>query len=448
MRLFVALEVHVGDVVFVDVNVVPMDSERVVRGQTVVVRDGRIARVGPADAIDVPEAAEVIEGRGRWLMPGLADMHAHYGSRDAAALFLANGVTTVRVMWGRPEHLEERDRAVSGERVAPTIVCGSPIVDGDPPTWGGMIKVGSPEQVEETLDAQVAAGYEFIKIYNLVSPPVFDAMMEWSKSRGVQVAGHLPHAVGLERALRGGMASVEHVHASYKEALRDDSPVRGKVIDNGTLIEHAHEVDARRFSEIAAMASELGGTFCPTLVVNERISRLDRREEMMSMPELRYVHPAVIDGWDPHKDRRFQAGGGPSEAGFAGLREVARLGPPLVRALRDAVARLLLGTDETNPFIVAGFSVHDELSLLVEAGLSPYEALRAGTATPAEFLGQAGEFGVVAERARADLVLVEGNPLEDVGNARLPAGVMVRGRWLEREELDGILEAVAEKVAS
>jgi imidazolonepropionase-like amidohydrolase len=126
---------------------------------------------------------------------------------------------------------------------------------------------------------------------------------------------------------------------------------------------------------------------------------------------------------------------------------VARLGPLLVRALRDAGARLLLGTDETNPFIVAGFSVHDELALFVEAGLSPYEALRAGTATPAEFLGLMGEFGVVAEGARADLVLVSGNPLEDVGHARRPVGVMVRGRWLGREELDGMLALVAEKHA-
>jgi imidazolonepropionase-like amidohydrolase len=301
--------------------------------------------------------------------------------------------------------------------------------------------------VDETLDAQVAGGYEFIKVYNLVSPPVFDTIMAWSKSRGVQVAGHLPHAVGLEHALRSGFASVEHVHAVYKEALREESPIRGQVVDNGTLIQHAHDVDEARFEEIAGMAAALGGTFCPTLVVNERISRLDRRDEMLSMPVLKYVHPAVVDGWDPHKDRRFQRGGGPSDAGFAGLREVARLGGALVRALRDAGARLMLGTDETNPFIVAGFSVHDELALLVDAGLSPYEALRAATAVPADFLVRRGDFGRVREGARADLLLIEGNPLDDVDHVRRPVGVMARGNWLAREKLDEMLDSVAHKYA-
>lgn len=375
-------------------------------------------------------------------MPGLADMHAHYGSPDAAALFLANGVTTVRVMWGRPDHLKERDRVASGQRVAPTIVCGSPIVDGDPPTWGGMVTVGSPGQVEDALDAQVAAGYEFIKIYNLVSPPVFDAMMAWSKSRGVPVAGHLPHAVGLEQALRGGFASVEHAHGVFKEALREDSPIHGQVIDNATLIGHAYEVDEERLAGVAARAAALRGTFCPTLVVNRQMSLLDRREELLSLPELRYVPAAMVTMWDPARDRRVRS---MAPDGFAAMREIARLGLPMVKALSDAGARLLVGTDETNPFVVAGFSVHDELALFVEAGLTPYEALRAATAAPAEFLGLAAEIGAVTEGARADLVLVEGNPLEDVRHARRPAGVMVRGQWLGRVELDAMLASVAEK---
>lgn len=434
-----------ADIVFVDVNVVPMDAERVLPGRTVIVRSGRIARIGSVGDVELPDGADVIQGRGRWLMPGLADMHAHYGSRDAAALFLANGVTTVRVMWGRPEHLKERDRVVSGERLAPAIVCGSPIVDGDPPTWGGMIKVGSPEQVEKALDAQVAAAYDFIKIYNLVSPPVFDAMMAWSKSRGVPVAGHLPHAVGLEQALRGGFASVEHAHGVFKEALRADSPMRGQVFDNAALIAHAHDIDEGRFAEVAAMAARLGGTFCPTLVVNRQMSRLDRREELLSLPELRYVPAATVSMWDPAKDPRFSS---MAPEGFAAMREIVRLGLPLVKALSDAGARLLVGTDETNPFVVAGFSVHEELSLFVEAGLKPYEALRAATTAPAQFLGLAGEVGTVTEGACADLVLVEGNPLDDVAHARRPAGVMVRGRWLGREELDGMLASVAAKYAA
>lgn len=187
---------------------------------------------------------------------------------------------------------------------------------------------------------------------------------------------------------------------------------------------------------------DLGGTICPTLIVNERMSRFDHAGELRARPEMKYVPRATLDGWDPAKDIRFASAGGPSSERFAALREMVRLSMALVGALNAAGVRLLLGTDAQNPFVVPGFSVHDELAMLVEAGLTPYEALRAGTAAPAEFLGAPDESGAVAEGKRADLLLLNGNPLDDVAHARLPAGVMTRGRWLPAPRLRSMLAEV------
>lgn len=194
-----------------DVAVVPMDAERILDHQTVIVRDGRIERIAPASAVAVPAGAETIDGRGRYLMPGLADMHCHYESKECAALFLANGVTTVRIMWGRPQHLKARGRVERGEIVAPSMYIAGHIVDGDPPTWGGMTSIGDPAAVDAVVEAQRAEGYDFIKIYNLLSLEVFDALLASTKQRGMPVVGHLPYRVTLEHALRSGMASVEHM---------------------------------------------------------------------------------------------------------------------------------------------------------------------------------------------------------------------------------------------
>ena len=187
-----------------DVAVVPMDAERILEHQTVIVDGERIARVAPAAAVAIPPGALTIDGRGRYLMPGLADMHCHYESKECAALFLANGVTTVRIMWGRPQHLKARQRIERGELIAPSMYIAGHIVDGDPPTWGGMAAIGDPATVDVVVDAQRAEGYDFIKIYNLLSLEVFDALLASAKRYDMPVVGHLPYRVTLEHALHSG----------------------------------------------------------------------------------------------------------------------------------------------------------------------------------------------------------------------------------------------------
>ena len=430
---------------FVDVRVVPMDGERVLPHQTVIVRGDRIARVGPVADVAVPADAVRIDGNGRYLMPGLADMHCHYESKECAALFLANGVTTVRVMWGRPEHLKARARINSGERIGPAMYIAGHIVDGDPPTWSGMTSAGDPAAIDAVVEAQQRDGYDFIKIYNLLSLEVFDALIASSKRRGMPVVGHLPYRVSLEHALESGMASVEHMHRFLEAIQRDDSPLIGRVTDAATLIELIDYCDESKIPAVARMVRESGGAICPTLVVSEKLSRFDQYKELLQAPDLAYIHPAVAAGWDPAKDPRLST---VTEEGYRRLRASSRMAARIVRALVAEGARVLLGTDAQNPFTVPGFSLHEELRLFVDAGVSPYEAIRAGTSGAAEFLGASDEFGAVREGLRADLILLDANPLDDVGRIAHPVGVMTRGNWLPALELARMLDDVRAKYAA
>ena len=218
---------------FVSVTVVPMDSERVMADQTVIVRDGRIDEIGPASQAHVPENAVVIDGRGRYLMPGLADMHVHLESEDPASLavFLANGVTTVRCMWGNPEILQWRRDVESGELLGPTIYTTGPILDGDPPYWPGSTVITTPEQAVREVAAEKQAGYDAVKVLDNLLPDVYEAVLRAAREQGLPVYGHVPWRVGLEDALGGGQKSFEHITDWMHALLPDDSPVRRTLLE-------------------------------------------------------------------------------------------------------------------------------------------------------------------------------------------------------------------------
>lgn len=385
-----------GDVAFVGVAVVPMDGDRVLEGRTVLVRDGVVAAVG--EEVAVPGGALRIDGRGRYLMPGLADMHVHNWYEEEHVLFLANGVTTVRNLWGAPMHVRWRREIEAGERLGPTIRTTGPIVDGAEPVWQeGAVVVTTPERAREVVADQKAAGYDAVKVYDRLSADAYAALAAAAREAGMRLEGHVPAAVGIGRALEAGQDSVEHL-GGYPLA------------------------NAETMAELAKRTAEAGTWSCVTLVVYAKRD---------PGPEMRYVPPRLRATWGPATVAEVPPP----------LRELAAMRGRAARTLHEATGRVLLGTDCGTPFIVAGWSVHEELALLVGAGLTPYEALSCGTRRAAEYLGEPS--GVVAEGKRADLLLLDANPLEDVANAARIRGVMVRGRWLPREELDRMLETVA-----
>lgn len=407
---------------FVHVDVAPMTSPTLLHDQTVLVRNGRITRVAPAGEVDVPADAMVIDGSGRVLMPGLVDMHVHLADSDHMLLYLANGVTTVRNMWGFAEILHWRAEVRDGTRLGPRIYSASPGFDGNPPSWPGTIVVTDPAQADADVAAQIEAGYDYIKVYQRLQPAPYHAILESAHARGIPAVGHIPTAVSLEEALASGQASIEHLGGFAAPVMG-----HGRGSWEGTP-------DPGRLAEVAGEVRTSGSWVCPTLWVQQSFPNQERASTLEARPEMRYVDPATRGRWGP------VAGALSNERNRAWARSRGRF----VRALEDAGVPLLLGTDSWISYTVPGFSLHDELRLMVQdADLTPYEALRAGTADAARFLGAGDELGAVREGLAADLVLVEGDPLADVANAARRVGVMMGGRWLSEPDLRARLEALA-----
>ena len=426
-------------IAFVDVNVLPMDRERVLRGQTVVIQGERIVAMGSSNSIDIAPEAYRIDGRGKYLMPGLTDMHVHLGEEEEFVLFLANGVTTIRVMWGEaPWTLDWRRRINDGELIGPRIYSAGPVIDG---SWPGaladserMVIVDDPEAAFAFVATQKEMGYDFIKILSHLSPEAYDAILSAALRLDIPVAGHVPYQVDIETALTSGQRSIEHLEGYNFALMADDAPSIDPH-DRAAWLQPWEYFDESRLEPLARATAEADVWNVPTLViiVNGRILP-EELGERLEQPNLRYVVPYTLDYW---AEREYIA----EEARIA--RETDAYRKQMVKALSDAGARLLIGTDTPQFFVVPGFSVHEELEHFVDAGLSPFEALRAGTSNPAEFLGAANEFGTVEVGMIADLMLLNENPLDDITHTTRRAGVMVRGAWFSEDRLHEMLEQVA-----
>lgn len=426
---------------FVDVNVVPMDGERTFRNQTVVVRDGSIVAMGTTKRVSVPKDAVKIDGRGRYLVPGLVDMHVHleYFDRDAQLLlFLAAGVTTVRSMDGRPNILEWRKRAADSSLLAPNIFTAGAILEGKPFARADNRVVETTAQAEAAVAEQKKAGYDFVKVYHTLNPETYQAIAAAAKKHGLTIAGHVPGSVGLRGALAAGQKSIEHLDGYTDEIEADDSPLKNQ---RSWLKRYfAVKVDEGKIRSIADATRRANVWNAPTLV-EKRQSALsaDELQIRLKQPELKYLPPQTAEIWSA-SNARVTSRMSPED--FLSLAEGERVRNRFVKALHDSGAKLLVGTDTPNAFVIPGFSVVEELQNFVEAGLTPYQAFKAATRDAAEFLGASNEFGTVSVGKRADLILVEGNPLEMVTNLKRRVGVMVRGRWLTASDLQKQLDVL------
>jgi imidazolonepropionase-like amidohydrolase len=419
----------------VGATVVPMDREGSLPDHTVLVSGGRIVAVGPVAEVAVPEGATVIDAHGLWLMPGLVDMHVHSWFESELTLFLANGVTTVRNMFGSPRQVQWRDEVAAGTRLGPTIVTAGPIVDGSPPVWPGSFEVTTAVQAREAVQAHVDGHYDFVKVYDRLSPEMWAAVVAAAKDAGLPVMGHVPARVGLHAVFASGQRTVEHLFGFEACLAGAEAPA-----EPGGLVSRLHQWVGAEPAQLQALSAEAAaaGVFqCPTLVVLQKMAVGADDAAELARPCMRYVEPFMLSTWERSAEQL------PAEYATA-AKEGQATRNALVGALRAAGAPLMLGSDCGNSWVVAGFAVHEELANLVACGLSPAEALRAATRTPAECLRATGEFGAVAPGLRADLLLLQADPLQDVANAQLRAGLVVRGRWMPESELQALLESVAQ----
>ena len=427
-----------GDLAFVGVNVLPMDSERVLEHRTVVVDDGRIASIEPAGRVEPAAGVEVVEADGHYLMPGLAEMHGHLPNprmsdediRNLLFLYLANGVTTVRGMQGDPSQFDLRASIERGLLLGPHLYLASVSMSG--------ARVTTPEEAEQLARRYKADGYDLIKTHEGLAPEVFDALAATAAEVDIPFGGHVSDFVGLRRALELGQVSIDHLD-NYVEALvpEDTRPddQRG-LAAAGALVD---QVDEALIPELVQATVDAGAWVVPTMVLWETAFYNDRGsvDVLPERPEVRYMPPETVDRWRQAVDTRLGA------TDVETNRRVAALRRRILAALQAGGANIALGTDSPQIFSVPGFAMHHEMALYVEVGMTPYEVLEIGTRRPAEYFDAEDEFGTVAVGRRADLMLLAANPLDGVGNLRDPAGVMIGGRWIPAAEIADRLARIA-----
>ena len=415
------------------VAVVDVEQGRLVPAQTVVVRDGRIVAAGPADFVEIPDGADVIDGTAKFLAPGFSDMHVHLYTEGDLFTYVANGITTVRNMAGDSTHLAMRRRVASGEIVGARIVTAGPVVESAPLSHPDNVLLGDPARVRREIARQQAAGYDFIKVYNNLARPVYDSVAAAAADLGLPVAGHVPFAVGLDGALAARQQAIEHLRG-YIQALLPAGSLPSDTSFRDWSVAWTR-IDTTRIASLAARTVVAGVWNTPTFAFTvHELSPAAEHARLLKRPEVRRLSLQGLptDRATTGYLRQF------AETDFVATQRGLEAQFQLVRALDAAGAGLLVGTDSW----LSGYAFADELELLVRAGLSPARVLRMATLDASRFLGEEKEWGTVAAGRRADLVLLDADPLLDVTNARRVRAVVAGGRLLRRDELDRRLAAL------
>ena len=430
----------------VDVTVIPMRDEAVLEDHMLVVAGDRILAVEPTDRSRLPEGTQVVEGEGRYLTPGLWDMHVHVLSdpKDAVErtfpLLIANGITGVRDMGTElPILIEVREQLAADQSlIAPRLYAAGPLLDGIRKPWYGELPLilENAEQVPGELDRLLESGVDFFKVYDDLAPATFDAIARRANEVGVPFAGHVPSLVPMDEAARAGMHTIEHLNiTTAKDCVEDPSGWFGRWISAkfqegytayyGVVRDFWNTVDWEECEEIFTTMADQDAFFTPTLDMElNDATRLDTAAVKYMHPQSQAWCSTVLSGIE--------------EADPALREDAFEMTLSTLRRIRDAGVVLLAGSDTPNNCIAPGFGLHWELTLLVEAGLTPYEALRAATIDAARALGREQTAGVVEPGYEADLVLFEANPLEQIAHTRRIAGVVTSGRWHDAEALDAM----------
>ncbi|HEX6324626.1 MAG TPA: amidohydrolase family protein [Vicinamibacterales bacterium] len=408
---------------FTNVSVVPMDRAAVMSGMTVLVQGGRITAV--TAGLKPPAQSTVIDGTGKFLMPALAEMHAHVPGGNAPdeavervlMLYAANGLGTIRGMLGHPRHLDLRERLKTGAILGPELVTSGPSFNGQ--------SAPTPDAAIEMVRAQKRAGYDFLKIHPGLSRATFDALVGAAAESGITFSGHVPADVGLARALEAGYRTIDHLDGFVEALATSQAP------SDFFGVNLAKSADESKLADLVARTKAAGTWMVPTQNLMENVVGEITAGALKARPEMRYEStPApVIEKWVELKRQLSEKYSAEERRHFLALRR------RIILALHKAGVPFLLGVDAPQMWNVPGFSTHRELQSLVAAGLTPYQALQTGTVNVARFLGREASAGTIAAGKAADLLLVDANPLADISNTTRITGVMIDGRYFTQEEL-------------
>lgn len=427
------------EIVFEDVNVVTMLKDEVKEHQTVVTKNGKITALGDMKKVKYGKNALVIDGKGKYLIPGLAEMHGHVPPiedmqpmKDVLALFVVNGITTVRGMLGHPKHLELRAMINKGELLAPHFYTTGPSING--------MSVTSPEAGAEMVRQQKKAGYDFLKMHPGLSRAKFDSIAHTANKLKIPFAGHVSFGVGVWRAIEAGYSSIDHL----------DGFIEGLVPGIETMVEQqtgpfgmqvADKADTTKIPQLIQALKARNIWVVPTQSLGERwFSPHYSADDFRNDPNKKYMSPNTVNQWITSKDNLMND----PNYNVSKAERFLKLRRKLVVECQKNGVGLLLGCDAPQIFNVPGFSTHNELEYLVLAGLTPYEALKTGTVNVAQYL-KIKDAGTIQVGSVSDLILLNGNPLKDINQVRAQSGVMIGTKWMDKSFIDSELKRLVKQ---
>ena len=441
-------------IAFTNVNVIPMDRERVLQNQTVLIKNGVIAEIG--GKVKIPEGAQIVDAKGKYLIPGLVDMHTHLLSdgdeypdsiaEDELKVMIANGVTTIRFMIGTPEQLFLRAKSSKGEIIAPTIYSASPHLTGR--EQGNNFVVNTPEEAREAVRKSKQAGYDFIKVTTFIKPEVYEAAVDEAAKQNIRVVGHADaRFVTLARALKAKQ-QIEHLDGYMEAVLADNAPSKNSISDlyiydpkNWESIDY---VDEKKITEIAKATVAANPFVNPTQHFMKNTFGLPRSEESIrAQPDFKFYPPKVQETFlNFYKKNRFI-----TQVPYEKRARWVEIRNKIIKAIYDAGGRIMTGSDTPEFLWLYGFTMHRELKALNDAGLSNYAALEAATKNPSMFFGTLDKVGTIEKGRRADLILLNANPLENINATENRAGVMLKGKYYTQAEMNRWLDEIAPRIA-
>lgn len=428
------------EIALVNVNILPMTGDfTILEKQTIIIRDGKIHQIGAVTQIKPSEGATVINGKGQYVLPGLAEMHAHIpvaeeGNdtlvKETLFLYLSQGITTIRGMLGNPYHLELKEKVQDGEILGPRIYTSSPSMNGN--------SVQTEEEAAQKVRQYKEDGYDFLKIHPGIKLSVMEKLVATAKEVDIVFAGHVPSEVGVERALNYGYGTIDHLDG-FITALAPE----GSLADNGGFFGFSFTdyLDTNKINQLAQLTKSNGVAIVPTLTLFTRWISPEPAIEMLQEREMKYMPARIRFQWRSNKERML------ADENYSAERQAkyVEVRQQLMRALNKAGVTFLLGSDAPQVFNVPGFSLLHEMEAMADAGLSNEMILKSGTSNPADYFDASGEYGVVKVGATADLLMVNANPLDDISNIRKQVGVMVRGQWLSRAYIEQELYKIAQR---
>lgn len=443
--------------VFTHVTVIDATGAPAKPDMTVVITNDRITALDKTRRVNGPKDIHVVDATGKYLIPGLWDMHVHIRDEEIfLPLFIANGVTGVRNM-GRdlPELiLQWRKEITNGTLLGPRIMMAGPILTGPKPVFSGSIAVATETEGREAVDSIKRRGLDFVKVYSFLDRDAYFAIADEAKRQGIPFAGHVPASVTAAEASDAGQKSIEHLTGVLQGCSSSEAELRKEALAAIVKSDYSASVAVRflLFGQIKELEDTYSdkkaallfarfvknGTWQTPTLTRRRARAFADDSRFTNDARLKYIPLSWREEWEENRITTNLA-----TEDWVNLKRVLQKHLELVGSMRRAGVELLAGTDSGYPYCFPGFSLHDELALLIKAGLTPMEALQAATRNPAKYLGLLDSLGTVEKGKMADLVLLEANPLQDIGNTQKIAAVVVGGRLILQASLRTMLADVA-----